>query len=72
MWQLRYAVGVRCALSCFSLYHMQAHFALTSTQVFSRTDLITDSEHFYNSILELLEDREERDEVEQLMTWWNR
>lgn len=45
---------------------------MTSAQVFSRTDLITDSERFYNSILELLNDREEREEVEQLMLWWNR
>jgi hypothetical protein len=51
---------------------LQARFALTSAQVFSRTDLITDSERFYNSILELLEDPEERDEVDQLMVWWNR
>ena len=51
---------------------MQACFSLTSAQVFSRTDHVTDSERFYNSILELLEDPEERDEVNQLMTWWNR
>jgi len=50
----------------------QAHFALTSTQVFSWTDLVTDSEQFYNSILELLEDPDEKDEVDQLMEWWNR
>ncbi|KIJ10331.1 hypothetical protein PAXINDRAFT_86236, partial [Paxillus involutus ATCC 200175] len=50
---------------------IQAHFALNSTQVFSHTDLITDSERFYNDILELLEDPNERDEVEQLMVWWN-
>ncbi|KIM57124.1 hypothetical protein SCLCIDRAFT_54708, partial [Scleroderma citrinum Foug A] len=51
---------------------LQAHFALTSTQVFSHADLITDSECFYNSILELLDDPEERGEVDQLMAWWNR
>lgn len=51
---------------------MQARFALTSAQVFSRTDLVTDSERFYNSITELLFDPEEREEVEQLLTWWNR
>ncbi|KAF8451070.1 hypothetical protein L210DRAFT_3500268 [Boletus edulis BED1] len=37
----------------------QAHFALTSAQVFSCTDLLTDSEQFYNSILELLDDLDE-------------
>ncbi|KIJ58976.1 hypothetical protein HYDPIDRAFT_44219 [Hydnomerulius pinastri MD-312] len=50
----------------------QAHFSLTSAQVFSRTDLVTNSEHFYNSILELLDDPEEKDEVDQLLIWWNR
>ena len=50
---------------------MQAHFALTSAQVFSHTDHVTNSERFYNSIVELLEDPEEKDEVNQLMAWWN-
>ena len=54
------------------LMFTQARFALTSTQVFSWTDLTTDSERFYNSILELLEDLDEKDEVDQLMGWWNR
>jgi hypothetical protein len=40
--------------------------------VFSRTDHVTDSERFYNSILELLDDPEEKEEVDQLITWWNR
>ncbi|KAG9315647.1 hypothetical protein JVU11DRAFT_3292 [Chiua virens] len=50
----------------------QARFALTSAQVFSRTDLVTDSERFYNSILELLFDPDEKEEVDQLLLWWNR
>ena len=50
----------------------QARFALTLAQVFSRTDLITDSEHFYTSILDLLDDTDEKDEVDQLLMWWNR
>ncbi|KAH7923641.1 hypothetical protein BV22DRAFT_1105998 [Leucogyrophana mollusca] len=50
----------------------QIRFALTSAQVFSRTDLLTDSERFYNSILDLLDDVDEKEEVEQLMQWWNR
>ncbi|KAF8546877.1 hypothetical protein OG21DRAFT_1479608 [Imleria badia] len=50
---------------------MQARFALSSTQVFLRTDLVTDSEHFYNSILELLEDPNEKDKVDTLTAWWN-
>ncbi|KIM57566.1 hypothetical protein SCLCIDRAFT_28782 [Scleroderma citrinum Foug A] len=35
-------------------------------------DLVTNSEWFYNSIIEILEDPNEKDEVEHLMTWWNR
>ena len=41
-------------------------------QVFSWTDLVTDSERFYDSILELLDDPDEMEEVNQLLTWWNR
>ena len=67
--QVRSIIDICCAFIRFFL--MQAHFSLTSAQVFSRTDHVTDSECFYNSILELLEDLEERDEVNQLMTWWN-
>ena len=51
---------------------LQARFALTSAQVFSRTDLITDSERFYTRILDLLGDPDEKDEVNQLLMWWNR
>ena len=51
---------------------VQTCFALTSAQVFSQTDLVTDSEHFYSSIVELLDDPDEKEEVDQLMTWWNR
>jgi len=40
--------------------------------VFSRTDTATDSERFYNSVLDLFEDPEEKEEVNDLITWWNR
>ena len=40
-------------------------------QVFSRTDLVMDSERFYDSILELLDDPDKMEEVNQLLTWWN-
>ncbi|TEB26890.1 hypothetical protein FA13DRAFT_1635440, partial [Coprinellus micaceus] len=49
----------------------QVRFSLTSVNVFSRTDRETDSETFYTSVLELLEDPEEQDEVKPLMLWWN-
>lgn len=51
---------------------MQARFALCSLAVFSRTDLVTDSERFYDSVIEYFEDPDEKDEVEQLLAWWNR
>ncbi|KAH6871597.1 hypothetical protein BKA70DRAFT_1379438 [Coprinopsis sp. MPI-PUGE-AT-0042] len=50
----------------------QVRFALSSTAVFSRTDKITDSETFYNSLITFLEDPEEREEVYRLLKWWNR
>ncbi|KAJ3538827.1 hypothetical protein NMY22_g5004 [Coprinellus aureogranulatus] len=49
----------------------QVRFALSSAGVFSRTDRETDSETFYTSVLELLEDPLEQDEVKPLLTWWN-
>jgi hypothetical protein len=33
---------------------------------------MTDSETFYSSILELFEDADEKEEVTELLTWWNR
>jgi hypothetical protein len=51
---------------------VQTRFALSSSSVFSRTDTSTDSERFYNSVLELFDDIEEREEVEELLVWWNR
>lgn len=50
----------------------QVRFALCSSSVFSRTDTATDSERFYNSILDLFEDVEELTEVNDLLMWWNR
>jgi hypothetical protein len=50
----------------------QVQFALSSSPVFSRTDTVTDSERFYNSILDLFKDVEENEEVNDLLLWWNR
>ncbi|KAG1898245.1 uncharacterized protein F5891DRAFT_1129640 [Suillus fuscotomentosus] len=47
-------------------------FTLTSSPVFSHTDMVTDSERFYNSILEVFEDLDEKQEVDDLVVWWNR
>ena len=40
--------------------------------MFSRTDTVTDSERFYNSVIELFDDPEELEEVNELLVWWNR
>ena len=40
--------------------------------MFSKTDTVTDSETFYNSILDFLEESDEQEEVSHLLTWWNR
>ncbi|KAG1874272.1 hypothetical protein C8R48DRAFT_567448, partial [Suillus tomentosus] len=50
----------------------QVRFALSSSSVFSRTDTVTDSENFYHSILDLLDDPDEDEEVTDLLTWWTR
>ncbi|KAG2744375.1 hypothetical protein P692DRAFT_20744671 [Suillus brevipes Sb2] len=50
----------------------QIRFALCSSSVFSRTDTVTDSETFYHSLLDLLEDPDELGEVTGLLLWWNR
>ncbi|KAL4079774.1 hypothetical protein J3A83DRAFT_4185731 [Scleroderma citrinum] len=63
-----------CSVTKASIVYIvtQTCFALTSAQIFSQTDLVTDSECFYFSIVELLDDPDEKEEVDQLMTWWNR
>ncbi|TEB39957.1 hypothetical protein FA13DRAFT_1618760 [Coprinellus micaceus] len=50
----------------------QVRFALSSSPVFSRTDTVTDSEFFYNLVVDLLEDESEHAEVADLIKWWNR
>lgn len=51
---------------------LKVRFALCSSSTFSRTDSATDSETFYNSILDLLRDVQEKEEVQDLLNWWNR
>ncbi|KAG1872214.1 hypothetical protein F4604DRAFT_1925822 [Suillus subluteus] len=56
----------------FAYIAMQIQFSLSSLSVFSCTDTVTDSKNFYHSILDLLEDPDESEEVGDLMTWWTR
>ncbi|KAH6867233.1 hypothetical protein BKA70DRAFT_1497334 [Coprinopsis sp. MPI-PUGE-AT-0042] len=50
----------------------KASIAYVATQTFSRTDEEMDSETFYNSIIEFLEDPEEQKEADSLVEWWNK
>ncbi|KAJ3534587.1 hypothetical protein NMY22_g6866 [Coprinellus aureogranulatus] len=49
----------------------QVRFALSDSPTFSRTDQLTDSEYFYNLIIDLLEDESEQAEVRDLLKWWD-
>ncbi|KAF8313931.1 hypothetical protein F5887DRAFT_895973, partial [Amanita rubescens] len=49
----------------------QLRFALSSTSVFSRSDTSTDSEKFYESVWDFLNDPDEKNEVTDLLSWWD-
>lgn len=61
----------KTSLSAFTDFGSQVRFALSSSAVFSRTDTVTDSEFFYNLVIDLLEDKGEVVEVTELLKWWN-
>ncbi|KAG2070763.1 hypothetical protein BDR04DRAFT_1128370 [Suillus decipiens] len=49
---------------------MQIQFSLRLLSVFLYTDMVANSGNFYHSILDLLEDPDESEEVTDLMMWW--
>ncbi|EGO04387.1 hypothetical protein SERLA73DRAFT_148918 [Serpula lacrymans var. lacrymans S7.3] len=49
----------------------QVWFALSAQSMFLRSHTVTDLEGFYNSILDLLKDLDEIEEVNALLAWWN-
>jgi hypothetical protein len=49
----------------------KVRFSLSSSPVFSKSDTVTDSERFYTTILDLLEDPDEEKEVDDLLGWWD-
>ncbi|KAH6867821.1 hypothetical protein BKA70DRAFT_1379857 [Coprinopsis sp. MPI-PUGE-AT-0042] len=49
----------------------QVRFALSSSPTFSRTDLVTDSERFYGSVIQAFSDKQEEDNVRSLLAWWD-
>jgi hypothetical protein len=70
MWQLRWLS--RSRFQFLALNVPQVRFSLSSAPIFSRTDTVTDSEGFYTSILSLLDDPDEVEEVTNLLAWWDR
>ncbi|KAG1790357.1 uncharacterized protein HD556DRAFT_1433420 [Suillus plorans] len=68
-----YLHGMKCVTQGSLAYvAMQIRFSLSLSSVFLRTDTVMDSKNFYHSILNLLEDPEESEEVTDLMMWWMR
>ncbi|KAF6761424.1 hypothetical protein DFP72DRAFT_803950, partial [Ephemerocybe angulata] len=64
--------GMKCVTPASIAYiATQIRFALSSSPAFSRSDITTNSEYFYNLVIELLEDPEEHAEVQDLLAWWN-
>ncbi|KAG6809395.1 hypothetical protein H0H92_000405, partial [Tricholoma furcatifolium] len=49
----------------------QLRFALSSASSWSRTDRVTDSETFYSSLLDALNDPENSLPVAELLVWWD-
>ncbi|KAH9916549.1 hypothetical protein B0H21DRAFT_781955 [Amylocystis lapponica] len=49
----------------------QVCFALSSAEVFSRSDTAMNSAGFYDVLLELLTDEEDKEEINVLFAWWN-
>jgi hypothetical protein len=74
---LAYVTTQVCAGVCYSHevntenHGSKVRFALSSSSVFSRSDTSTNSERFYNSVLDFLDDPEEQDEVVDLLNQWD-
>jgi len=56
---------------CYATDHLAAPFALSSSSVFCRTDTTTDLEGFYDSVLDFLDDSDEKNDIHELLDWWN-
>ncbi|TFK20304.1 hypothetical protein FA15DRAFT_599991, partial [Coprinopsis marcescibilis] len=50
----------------------QVRFALTNAEPFSRSDRVTDSQSFYQSLYRFLDNPDYHEEVDDLLKWWNR
>jgi hypothetical protein len=69
------ATQVRLMFDASPVHHLingrQLRFALSSSSVFCKNDTSTDSERFYESVLDFLDHPEEQDSVRDLLRWWN-
>ncbi|KAG2345993.1 hypothetical protein BDR05DRAFT_974830 [Suillus weaverae] len=63
--------SVTIASIAYIATQVRLHHTFCSSSVFSRTDTATDSETFYHSLLDLLEDPDKSREVSELLMWWN-
>ncbi|KAG2073918.1 hypothetical protein BDR04DRAFT_1009264, partial [Suillus decipiens] len=54
-----------------SITYIVTQVCQLSASVFSRTDMTTDSETFYHSLLNVLEDPDQSKEVNELLMLWN-
>ncbi|KAF7984187.1 hypothetical protein HWV62_15954 [Athelia sp. TMB] len=50
----------------------QVRFALSSHNVFSRSNCVTETEQFYNTCMDLFLDKRELPDTNALLLWWNR
>lgn len=58
-------------LHCVDVQQLKVRFALSSASVFTRSDTEFDSARFYNSLMTFLEDPAEKEEVNDLLLYWN-
>ena len=64
---------LRCSLPVIlRLTGAQVRFILGSATCFSRKDTVSDSEKFYFSVYEFLTAPEERQNVAELLQWWDK
>lgn len=52
--------------------YYQVRFALSSAGNWSRTDKVTDSENFYYSLLEALDDPANAPHATEILVWWDK
>lgn len=54
------------------LMWLQLRFTLSSSPVFARTDLVTDSENFYGTVIKQFNKKQYLPRVADLLKWWDK